>query len=126
MILSVIPKKMKKVVVVSFLALAGVAMLSNSSSDLGHQMQRGLTADSTPESVVNTVHELAAPFLEDQANIFAFDGNDPRPVINTFFAIPEGEKIKKVDAEILAVWKRAWSSAGWNPVSLQPVLSTRI
>ena len=132
MILSVVPKKMKKVVVVSLLALAGVAMLSNSSSDLGHQMQRGLTADSTSassgrsESVVNTVHELAAPFLEDQANIFAFDGNDPRPVINTFFAIPEGQKIKKVDAEILAVWKRAWSSAGWNPVSLQPVLSIRI
>ena len=69
-------------------------------------------------TIAETVQQLAQPFLEDQANIFAVDGNDPRPVINTFFAIPEGQKIKKVDAETLAVWKQAWSSAGWNPVSL--------
>ena len=69
-------------------------------------------------AISETVHRLAQPFLDDEANIFAFDANDSRPVINTFFAIPEGQSIQKVDAETLAVWKRAWSSAGWNPVSI--------
>ena len=149
-----VPKKMKnagrrlpprprrrrhaEMAVVSLLALAGVAMLSDSISDFGINLsfdtslghQRRLSADSTSASsgrsemqsfgpgIANTVHKLAAPFLEDQANIFVFDETDTRPVINTFFAIPEGQKIKKVDAEVLAVWKQAWSGAGWNPVSL--------
>ena len=69
--------------------------------------------------IAATVHKLAAPLLADEANIFAFDANDPRPVMNTFFAIPETLAIKKDDAETLAVWKRAWSNAGWNPVSLE-------
>lgn len=124
MILSVVPKKMKKVAVVSLLALSGVAMLSNSinlSSDtsLGHL--RRLTAEmwmGFAPGIVNTAHKLAAPFLEDQANIFVFDETDTRPVMNTFFAIQEGKTIRDVDATMLAVWKQAWSGAGWNPVSI--------
>ena len=69
-------------------------------------------------AIAAKVHELAAPMLVDEANIFAFDENDPRPVMNTFFAIREGlVAIKKDDAETLAIWKQAWSAAGWNPVS---------
>ena len=45
--------------------------------------------------------------------MFALDEADARPVMNTFFAIPEGMSIKKEDAETLAVWKHAWSAAGW-------------
>jgi hypothetical protein len=68
--------------------------------------------------IVNTVHKLAAPFLEDQTNIFVFDEIDTRPIINTFFAIQDGQTISDVDAKMLAVWKQAWSGAGWNPVSI--------
>ena len=69
-------------------------------------------------AVAAKVKELAASLLADEADIFAFDENDSRPVMNTFFAIREGlVAIKKDDAETLAVWKHAWSAAGWNPVS---------
>lgn len=76
------------------------------------------TTKYSPE-VAAKVKELAAPLLADEGNIFAFDENDPRPVMNTFFAIREGlVTIKKDDAETLAIWKHAWSAAGWNPVSI--------
>ena len=68
-------------------------------------------------SISQTVAQLTEPFLADEANIFAFDAADPRPVIHTFFAIPETLTIRKDDAETLAVWKQAWSALGWNPVS---------
>ena len=40
---------------------------------------------------------------------------DPRPVMNTFFAIKTIETLQEEDAQVLAVWKHAWSAAGWNP-----------
>ena len=68
-------------------------------------------------SISQTVVELTEPLLADESNIFAFDASDPRPVVHTFFAIPEGLTIRKDDAQTLAVWKQAWSALGWNPVS---------
>lgn len=78
---------------------------------------RKLAADKVPPSLVETVHRLADPFLADESSIFAFDDTDPRPVINTFFAIRDGQTISRADAEMLAVWRRAWDGFGWNPVS---------
>ena len=42
------------------------------------------------------------------ADIYAFDESDPRPVVNN-------GRLQDEDAQILAVWKHAWSAAGWNP-----------
>jgi hypothetical protein len=81
-----------------------------------HQKQDG-NGQIAP-AISETVRQLARPFLDDEASIFAFDATDPRPVINTFFAIADGRRINRADAETLAVWKRAWSGAGWNPVSV--------
>lgn len=78
-------------------------------------------------AVAAKVQELAAPLQADEANIFAFDESDSRPIMNTFFAIREGlVAIKKEDAETLAIWKQAWSAAGWNPVSSEKVSISRI
>ena len=117
----------------SILAVTGATLVLTSgntqASDASPRHLRKLAVDSTSASsdrsemefapgIVNTVHKLAAPFLEDQTNIFAFDETDTRPIINTFFSIQEGQPISDVDATMLAVWKQAWSGAGWNPVSI--------
>lgn len=68
--------------------------------------------------IIETVNKLTDALLVDDGNLYAFDETDPRPVVNTFFAIPEGQNIRQEDAAILAVWRQAWSSAGWNPVSI--------
>lgn len=67
---------------------------------------------------VEAVNTLTDSLLADIGNLYAFDETDHRPVVNTFFAIPEGQSIREEDAAILAVWRQAWSSAGWNPVSI--------
>ena len=91
--------------------------LAASNPEVSSQATTTSTTRYSP-AIAAKVHELAAPMLADGANIFAFDKNDPRPVMNTFFAIREGlAAIKKDDAETLAIWKQAWSAAGWNPVS---------
>ena len=117
----------------SILAISGVILVATSSEQLASddnirysRLRRLATGDSknvesvdkriSPE-ISNVVHKLAAPFLADEASIFAFDGNNSRPIMNTFFAIPKGKTIKRTDAETLAVWKAAWSAAGWNTVS---------
>ena len=78
---------------------------------------RKLVAEKVSPSLVETVHRLADPFLAGESSIFAFDDTDPRPVVNTFFAIRDGQTISRADAETLAVWRRAWDGFGWNPVS---------
>lgn len=89
--------------------------LAASNPEVSSQATTTSTTRYSP-AIAAKVHELAAPMLADGANIFAFDKNDPRPVMNTFFAIREGlAAIKKDDAETLAIWKQAWSAAGWNP-----------
>eukprot|EP00562_Extubocellulus_spinifer_P007790 CAMPEP_0178509716 /NCGR_PEP_ID=MMETSP0696-20121128/21437_1 /TAXON_ID=265572 /ORGANISM="Extubocellulus spinifer, Strain CCMP396" /LENGTH=141 /DNA_ID=CAMNT_0020139361 /DNA_START=81 /DNA_END=503 /DNA_ORIENTATION=+ len=75
-----------------------------------HSLPPGISLE-----VATTVHRLARPILADETSIFAFDKSDPRPTINTFFNVFEGQSIDPIDAEILAVWRHAWSSAGWNP-----------
>ena len=91
--------------------------LSASNSEVSSPDKPTSTTRYSP-AVAAKVHELAAPMLVDEANIFAFDETDPRPIMNTFFSIREGlVAIKKDDAETLAIWKQAWSAAGWNPVS---------
>ena len=117
--------------VLLFFSLDARSNMYDTNLNLRHSSHmRRLTADTTSASsgrseigrfgpgIVNTVHKLAAPFLEDQATIFIFDETDTRPIINTFFAIQEGQTISDVDATMLAVWKQAWSGAGWNPVSI--------
>jgi hypothetical protein len=114
----------------SIFAITGATLVLTSgnphASDASPRHLRKLAVDSTSASpdrsemefapgIVNTVHKLAAPFLEDQTNIFVFDEIDTRPIINTFFAIQDGQTISDVDAKMLAVWKQAWSGAGWNP-----------
>ena len=83
----------------------------------GGESPRKLSAENISPTVVDTVHRLAEPYLADEASIFAFDAADPRPVVNTFFAIRDGQTISPADAETLAVWRRAWDGFGWNPVS---------
>lgn len=72
-------------------------------------------------AVADRVRHLGEPIYADEANIFAFDETDSRPIMNTFFhVITNGhnknwDHFKKWDAEVLGVWKAAWSAAGWNP-----------
>jgi len=48
--------------------------------------------------------------------LYDFDANDPRPIMNTFFEKKTGvEEVKEEHIQMLAVWKEAWSKAGWNP-----------
>ena len=93
------------------------AAASSSDAPRGSSSRRLATVNEVDPAIVQTVQKLAEPFLADESTIFAFDETDPRPVVNTFFAIPEGRQISQIDAETLAVWKQAWSGAGWNPVS---------
>lgn len=66
--------------------------------------------------VVETIRLLALPLLDSTDNIFAFDESDPRPIMNTFFSVQDRHgNIREDDAQTLAVWKHAWSAAGWNP-----------
>eukprot|EP00563_Minutocellus_polymorphus_P009690 CAMPEP_0181024072 /NCGR_PEP_ID=MMETSP1070-20121207/2378_1 /TAXON_ID=265543 /ORGANISM="Minutocellus polymorphus, Strain NH13" /LENGTH=342 /DNA_ID=CAMNT_0023101107 /DNA_START=30 /DNA_END=1055 /DNA_ORIENTATION=- len=69
--------------------------------------------------VIEIVEDLVAPFLEDQNRIYEFDANDgdDRPAMHTFFAVQGGQNgtISQQDMETLAVWKHAWSKAGWKP-----------
>ena len=123
----------RRMIFASIFAVTGATLVLTSgnphASDASPRHLRKLAVDSTSASpdrsemefapgIVNTVHKLAAPFLEDQTNIFVFDEIDTRPIINTFFAIQDGQTISDVDAKMLAVWKQAWSGAGWNPVSI--------
>ena len=94
-----------------------LAAAASSDAPRGSSSRRLATVNEVDPAIVQTVQKLAEPFLADESNIFAFDETDPRPVVNTFFAIPEGRQISQIDAETLAVWKQAWSGAGWNPVS---------
>ena len=94
-----------------------LAAASSSDAPRGPSSRRLATVNEVDPAIVQTVQKLAEPFLADESTIFAFDETDPRPVVNTFFAIPEGRQISRIDAETLAVWKQAWSGAGWNPVS---------
>ena len=94
-----------------------LAAAASSDAPRGSSSRRLATVNEVDPAIVQTVQKLAEPFLADESNIFAFDDADPRPVVNTFFAIPEGRQISQIDAETLAVWKQAWSGAGWNPVS---------
>ena len=93
------------------------AAAASSDALRGSSSRRLATVNEVDPAIVQTVQKLAEPFLADESNIFAFDETDPRPVVNTFFAIPEGRQISQIDAETLAVWKQAWSGARWNPVS---------
>ena len=122
-------RKQKALPAALMLAATGaVLMLASSSSNTGinsahlrtsiSRMLSNNAAGTIPPEIIDTVAQLAEPFLADEANIFAFDETDPRPVVNTFFAIRDGKSISKADAETLAVWKQAWSGAGWNPVSI--------
>ena len=109
-------------------ATGAVLMLSSSSSTMGingrtylrrfSRMLSNQAERTIPPEILESIAQLAKPFLDDESNIFAFDEADPRPVVNTFFAIRDGQSISKNDAETLAVWKQAWSGAGWNPVSI--------
>ena len=64
--------------------------------------------------VAASVNDLAAPLLADENSLYTFDEKDPRPVVNTFFQIFE-KRLSLDSAEILGVWKQAWSAAGYNP-----------
>ena len=104
-------------------ATGAVLMLSSSSSNITYlrrfsRMLSNQAERTIPPEILESIAQLAKPFLDDESNIFAFDETDPRPVVNTFFAIRDGQSISKEDAETLAVWKQAWSGAGWNPVSI--------
>ena len=104
-------------------ATGAVLMLSSSSSNITYlrrfsRMLSDQAERTIPPEILESIAQLAKPFLDDESNIFAFDETDPRPVVNTFFAIRDGQSISKEDAETLAVWKQAWSGAGWNPVSI--------
>ena len=68
----------------------------------------------TPE-VADTARLLTLRLLENADSIYAFDESDPRPVMHTFFSIKDQGTIQEEDDQILAVWKHAWSAAGWNP-----------
>ena len=121
----------RRILFASILAAVGVILVATSSNDFVSDGNlpylRRLTESSSKDEesvdkrispeISKAVNELASPFLADEVNIFAFNKTDTRPVMNTFFAIPKGETIKKTDAETLAVWKHAWSAAGWNTVS---------
>lgn len=54
---------------------------------------------------------LGGPFQKNHQNIYDFDPSDPRPVMNTFYQ----QSSNSHDLDALAVWKFAWSKAGWNP-----------
>ncbi len=105
----------------------GTSSVAKSSGDVGLglglaaagnlRFSRKLAAEKISPAVADTVHRLAEPYLADEASIFAIDASDPRPVVNTFFAIRDGQTISPADAETLAVWRRAWDGFGWNPVS---------
>ena len=104
-------------------ATGAVLMLSSSSSNITYlrrfsRMLSNQAERTIPPEILESIAQLAKPFLDDESNVFAFDETDPRPVVNTFFAIRDGQSISKEDAETLAVWKQAWSGAGWNPVSI--------
>ena len=121
----------RRIFFASILAISGVILVATSTgnftSDGNVQYLRQLAADDSKDvdsvdkcispEISKVVQKLAAPFLADEANIFAFNKADTRPVMNTYFAIPKGKTIQKTDAETLAIWKAAWSAAGWNPVS---------
>ena len=94
-----------------------ITVIPNNPAE-GGESSRKLSAEKISPAVVDTVHRLAEPYLADEASIFAFDASDPRPVVNTFFAIRDGQTISPADAETLAVWRRAWDGFGWNPVSI--------
>ena len=122
-------RKRRALPAVLMLAATGaVLMLSSSSSTMGingrtylrrfSRMLSNQAERTIPPEILESIAQLAKPFLDDESNIFAFDETDPRPVVNTFFAIRDGQSISKEDAETLAVWKQAWSGAGWNPVSI--------
>ena len=98
-------------------ATTGEAVIPKNPSE-GGESSRKLSAGKISPLVIDTVHRLADPFLADESSIFAFDDTDARPVVNTFFAIRDGQTISRADAETLAVWKRAWDGFGWNPVSV--------
>ena len=123
----------RRIFFASILGVTGVFLVATSSSGKLASIDnirylRQLAVDDSKDAdsvdkrispeISKVVQKLAAPFLADEANIFAFDENDSRPIMNTFFAIPKGQSIGREHAEILAVWKQAWSQSGWNPVSI--------
>ena len=66
-------------------------------------------------AVADRVRHLSEPLYADEANIFAFDETDSRPIMNTFFHVITNGHIKKGDAEVLGVWKAAWSLQAFCP-----------
>jgi len=83
--------------------------VSNDEHDEQMRMRYGISRE-----VAASVNGLAAQLLADESSLYTFDEKDPRPVVNTFFRII-GKSLSLDSAEMLGVWKQAWSAAGYNP-----------
>jgi len=109
-------------IIAALLLIFGYLFVIDEVSTIPAKKMRRITFLSNSKHIMNksyedVIHRMATHLRDEPSRVFEFK-DDGRPIIHTFFNSLRSKKtnrVLRIDAAMIAVWKHAWSLAGWNP-----------